>query len=550
MNFTLLLATAVGASILTFGSGFILLRALTNFSNTECWAFSGGAGCALFALIAFGAFLTHQFHRLFYVIPLLAILLLCIGILKLRKISLTIKRPPFWVVYVLIFWVLLVSFQCLTPVYTRAFLYGDWWMHYDVAQFYLGLRPLDIQYFGVFSIPSRTPLFNLFASFFLAIFDNHFAVYQMVTLLPGIALVGATLIFVPTQKTTLKLGLFFLNPFLVTMMLYPWPKALATTYIISGLYFYRQWQIKPPARSGKSFILASGFWQGLAILTHPSAIFYTLGMFIDKVFQRRSRSIRINNYLLAVLPFGFVVFPWFLWVVRQYGLASLWQATPTIAAGGNSFYLTRLMERALNMLGTLLPLPAFLALESRLWEPKLWLDIWLRFYYGVLPGACTITVILILRKFLRQKSETVQALPLRTFGIVTLIGFTCGFVFQPGLNPKGLVGESMMPIVVIALILAAHIMEALTSGQQRVIMLFVSLEFFASRGIQTLVDVVRAIPASDPNMLLKQEYHLLFAQDLVGHSSILVFLIVVGYAFLLWMFLRDGGRQTGDSVTH
>ena len=221
MSVFFLLAVAVSAFILTFATGFIVLRAVTAFSTEECWAFSGAAGCTVLATIAAGIFLVHQFDRIYYVGALIAILLLCMMIIKLRKIPIPLTRPPRWIAYILLFWVVLISFQCITPVYTGAFMYGDWWMHYDIALFFKGLRPLDTEYFGAYGIPSRTPFFNLFATYFLALFNDQFAVYQMVTVIPGIALIGVLLAF--THKTNVALFLLFSSPFLVTMMLYPWP---------------------------------------------------------------------------------------------------------------------------------------------------------------------------------------------------------------------------------------------------------------------------------------------------------------------------------------
>ena len=152
-------------------------------------------------------------------------------------------------------------------------------------------------------------------------------------------------------------------------------------------------------------MVASGFWQGLAILTHISAGFYTLGIFLDDVFSHSSRPHRRFQVILLVgISIGVVVLPWFLWVVGHYGLPILWQSSPAIVGNSGVFSGGWWRDRVINLTGTLFPLPVFDALRQQLWEPGYWWDTWLRFYYYVLPGTCTITVSLILWKYLRQKS--------------------------------------------------------------------------------------------------------------------------------------------------
>ena len=39
-----------------------------------------------------------------------------------------------------VLWLALLCMQLMLPIYTGADFYGDWWMHFDTSQFYLGLR--------------------------------------------------------------------------------------------------------------------------------------------------------------------------------------------------------------------------------------------------------------------------------------------------------------------------------------------------------------------------------------------------------------------------
>jgi hypothetical protein len=329
------------------------------------------------------------------------------------------------------------------------------------------------------------------------------------------------------------------------MILFPWPKILAATYELIGIYFYIRWRSAKHPESKQALIVASGFWQGLAILTHPSAFFYTLGMFLDDALVRDKSSNRLLRMILPVgIPISVVVLPWFVWVINNYGLFYLLQAPPVVAGNSQIPFTQWWSDRAINFVATLLPLPVFSILinSGRFLGLVNWFDVWLRFYYYVLPGACTMTASLMLWKYLGlKKLEPVRALPLRAFGIISLTGFICGIIFQPGYNSGGVTGESMTPIVLMALIVVIKIADNLTAVQQRKIVLFTFAEFLASRGIQTFLYVIKTISESDPNLILKDQFHLVFAQDMAGSfREFFVCIIAAGCIFMLWEFLSTG----------
>lgn len=519
--------------VLTFLLGFIALRAVTNFPIESCWAFSGVAGCALLSAISFGAFLTQRFEPFYYVSALVGIVFLCIVVIKLRRAPVTWSPLPAWVLYIFLFWMALVAFQCITPVYTGAFMYGDWWMHYDISLFYRGLRPLDVQYFGIYGVPSRSPLFNLFCSFFLSILGDQFYVYQLAALIPGIALVCVALAFV--RPTPLSLFLFLFNPFMITMILYPWPKVLTTAYILSGVYFFYRAQTVSSTKPAQSDCAASGFWQGLAVLTHMSAVFYILGIFAGHFVRRRPR---LKEPLLLALwvgvPMLCVVLPWLGWVVHHYGFQSLLHASPAFIGDNGVLSLQGWINRVANLVASLLPLPIFIELFFP-GKQFSWADLWLRFYYAVLPAACTLTVWFTLWKLFRRKSMPFD-LPWPAWPLVAVTGFLCGIIFQPGLNLTGLTGESMAPVVAILLIVTSQIASRYPFRQQQTLMLLIAVEFFASRGVHTFLSVFGTVAENDPNLALKIQHGLIFAQDVIhpvapfflGFGLVVYFLLFYG----------------------
>ena len=549
MNAILLMAIALSAFIITFASGFLILRAATFFSHAECWAFSGAAGCALLSTIAFAAFLIHTSHPAFVLVSLAPVMLLCLWVIRLRRFLIFPFSLPFWMPYVFVFWLGLIAFQCITPVYGGAFMYGDWWMHFDIAQFYLGLRPPDVHYFDVYGIPSRTPLFNLYSAYFLAIFGNQFAVYQVVAIIPGIALIGAAASLVSSRKAVIMLILFFLNPFMVTMMLYPWPKVLAAAYVLASLYFYIRWGSEPQPGPRLAYLSAWALGLGLAILAHSAAVLYALGIFLDAVFRRRSRATPVSHLFLAALVTACVIAPWLFWSMRAFGPLAWWYASPTGVTRPDVFSSLWWVERGQNLAGTLLPLRALEALGGHMRNQWLWWNAWLRFYYAVLPGACTLTVKVLLCTQLRRHFDAVRTLPLRIFGIVIVIAFLGTILLEPGANSNGLAGENMTVIVALALIVAAHVVGACSLREQRLIAVVAAMEFLVSRGIHTLWDAQQSMPVG-ANLDLKEQNRLLFARDVVGPGWIVfACILIAGYTFILWRFLRYDSLQTGDAKT-
>jgi predicted CDP-diglyceride synthetase/phosphatidate cytidylyltransferase len=97
----------------------------------------------------------------------------------------------------------------------------------------------------------------------------------------------------------------------------------------------------------------------------------------------------------------------------------------------------------------------------------------------------------------------------------------------------------MTTIVVILLIIVVHIVGTFKLGQQRTVMAFTFVEFFASRGFQMLFDGLRTVAVDDSNLILKQHYHLLFARDVVGMTWVgFASIIIAVYIFILWKFLK------------
>ena len=540
MNLIALITTAASALLGTYLLGYLVLRACTRFNDPECWAFSGISGIALLAGIAFAAFGCSTFSRLAYVGPTVMLAVLSIMVLRRRRRPLFPQRPPAWLLAGITLWLALLCVQLISLVYTGAFWYGDWWMHYDIAQFYLGLRDPHVRYFGMYTIVSRPPLFNLAATFYLAVFGNSFAVYQVVSLIPGLAVLGPLILLARPKRASLLVALVALNPYLVNQLLYPWPKLLASALVLAGLSCYLAYRSTTDVVK-RSYLIGSGIWIGLAILTHTSTVIYAIGMAIDYLWlHRRNLRHALAVSFVVVAPAVGVMAPWLIWSAHLYGPAAIITSTPTVAATGRSVSpVGWAWDRLSTMVGTLFPIPAVMLvglvthvparIAAYVWSPLR--DAWLRSYYSMLPGAFTYTLTACVCVYLwlrRRRRPVHHGLPLLLINTLAVTGFLGGILLQPGLNAQGVAGEGMAPLVLLFLVVAVAVIEELGPRLRWVVLSLTALEFLATRGVHTMILALGLFNGMDEgNLKLKQQYQLLFARDVVGGAWPLVSAVAI-----------------------
>jgi hypothetical protein len=189
MSFAYLLLISILSLFLTFFLGYLGLRSLSQWSIDRCLALAGAWGIALQSALAFLNFLLGFSGKTFLVVATLGLFLLFFALL-LRKPKREEQRGHYqWIYLPLLLWLALLGMQLFVLLYSGAGYYGDWWMHYDIARIYLGTQKLDTVYFEIYNVTSRTPLFNLFSSYYLGLFEESFSIYQILSILPGIALV-------------------------------------------------------------------------------------------------------------------------------------------------------------------------------------------------------------------------------------------------------------------------------------------------------------------------------------------------------------------------
>lgn len=546
MSLLQLVVFGITSLVLTFSLGYIILLAVTNLTLKECLALAGACGIAVQGAVAFIGFLLSLSGRTFFLLATLGLFTIAIALLLRRSVRNKSIGNHSWLYLLIVFWVSLLCIQLFVPIYSGAFWYGDWWMHYDIAQVYLGERGTDTVYFDSYPVTSRTPLFNLFSSYYLGLLENQFSTYQLSTILPGVFLLAALTLLIRPRQITLALILVAFNASINNNIIYPWPKALASLYIIASLYFYLDLRKSHRSFLGSQATVGCGISWGLAILSHQSSILYIAAMSADNIWIHRRRL--SNGFKQLSVPLFIAVgllLPWILWGIHEYSFTGFFLENNyySLSPGSNTI-AQRLIDTLRNAACTLVPYPLFSALSNfpEIYLKQTW-NSWLRFYYNVLPGALTITMSCLLvseaAKRCVRKSPLQSLFPDSLLLAVLFIGFFGGCFLQPGFNPAGIVGESMTPVILLLLLVATEYLLQLPIKLQQPILLMVAGEFAISRGLHLVALAMKHRVIWDNNIGLKVENNLVFARDLIKTPRLALMFTILAFLVLLAVGLRS-----------
>jgi hypothetical protein len=549
MIFLQLVVLGATAFAITFFLGYIILRAVTNLTVKECLALAGACGMALQGAIAFIGFLLGLSGRNFFILTTVALFSIAIALL-LRKSKKTAPTGNYsWLYLLIVFWMTLVGIQLFVLIYSGAAWYGDWWMHYDLAKVYLGQQGTDTVYFNRYIVSSRTPLFNLFSSYYLGLLGNQFSVYQLTSILPEVFLLATIPLLVRPHQVTIAVILVAFNGHMNSTSIYPWPKILASLYVITAIYFYLDLRKNSRTILLSQSAVGCGLSCGLAILSHPSTVFYVAAMVADNIWINRRNFVNVLRQLLAPLSIAFVtLLPWILWGISEYGLPEFLRALSNTT--GTISTIQRVMNAIGNITSTLVPIPLGKALISINTNKPIIGQIgnpWLRFYYNVLPGALNITITCLLllagvRRYFR-KSSLQSILPNSLFLAVIVLGFLGGCFLQQGFNTGGLVGESMTPMVFLLLLVASEYFYDLGVKLRQMFLLVLTGEFLISRGLHLVFLGIGHPFIWDDNLSLKNDENLVFARDLMVTPWPGFLITTLSFILLLVIGLKACSRE-------
>jgi hypothetical protein len=392
--------------LLALVPGLLAATALSFLTPDERAAAAGGFGFAFLGLSAFVAHLSGAD-------PLTVNAALWVAAVAAGAAVLLISRrrpwsavswPPLglWA----LFYVTLIGFQGLTPVYAGGSWYGDWWEHYAIAQVYLGTGTgYSTVWFGDYNLASRTPLFNLAAAFALSVFGDRFWVYQVAsTFLNSLFLVPRYLLartLCGVRAALLCAGLVFFDTWLVHQGTFTWTKLSCAYLLLLALGF----SIRFRATGDIRLLYTSALCGALAFMAHQTAAYYVGALLVEPwLFRPRPR---VSGRQVAVVAaiVAAVIAPWYFWVSQLYGMVGAVQAAPTLSLGEPT--VRRLLRGgALNAVTSILPVPFidFLRTGGFTWEEAL--GPLVRLYSNPLVGALPLTVVAAIAGTWRRPSPT------------------------------------------------------------------------------------------------------------------------------------------------
>jgi hypothetical protein len=279
---------------------------------------------------------------------------------------------------------------------------------------------------------ARTPFYNLLGGALLGIDEGRMAAYQI-----GAAAWGALLmppVVLLAQRRGLRAGwlagwLLLLNPFLIHLAAYPWPKATTAGFEVLGIYWICR------MRDGAA-------WAGvgaaaallLATFTHTSGLIYAVAAGVFLLWRGLLRTEHARPIALGTLAIGAIALPWMAWGVRTYGWRGVLLSSPTTqsAQPGAALWLAHKVEA---FVCSLVPMSLAHDLSGNPLA-NIWVAIndALQFPFNTFTGAQGVIACLLLLRWYRQATLSRDMFLLGTLVVI------CAAIGSVALDPTALTG--------------------------------------------------------------------------------------------------------------
>lgn len=534
MDIIYLLGVLLGVFLLSYLPTVIILKSYFNLSDDEIIATSFGFSFFILSLISFVIYLlklpTHFFSSLFTIL-----IIVIIFFLKYKKridISHYLKREIF--VLYLLYFIFILSVQFLYPVYGGGGWYGDWYEHYERGIFFLYQYPLDYKFLhNMYSLPARTPLFNLTATFYLSLFGDSFSVYQITSTLLNTTFLLPLYLLVKEIKGRkfffITMAVIILNPFFIKMTTFTFTKSCTAYYIILAIYFYIKFN---KFSSEKKYLYLCSTFFALAYLTHQYATSYIFAVFLHILFRRN-----FSNLIIFLATIVILLVPWHIFSFYNFGIKETIFATPAFSYEGAENIMTWLHQRYLNLQGAFLPV-MFIKFTLRngieiLKDNFLLLSSYerlLNFYTGAIPAVLTLTGTIFLFYSSVKRSVNFKKVfdyPYSFFALVIIVGFAGDILLvnNKGIKPLGMAQNGMMPLCLLLIVFLSSMISNLSRKELYLIFCGIYLEFV----LTTLLFfyLLNQNILFDGNSDLVTKYQLVFLKDYLGINWIFTFLWVI-----------------------
>jgi hypothetical protein len=241
--------------------------------------------------------------------------------------------------------------------YSGGLWYGDWLEHYRRSLFFLGGHPSGETFLG-YALPARPPLMNVVCAHFLALADDRFRIFQIVSSLLGLlAFLPATLLAGRFSRrgeasAFVVAAFLMLNPMFVENATYSWTKLLTCFFVLAGIGFYiggcREGSF---AKTVFAFVCLAG-----GALTHYSAAPYALCLglhYVARILPGRRAWPKEAAIILGVS--GAILATFIGWSVWIYGLRATIASTSTVRDTAGAAPAETAMKILRNLRDTMVP---------------------------------------------------------------------------------------------------------------------------------------------------------------------------------------------------
>jgi hypothetical protein len=534
--------------IMSILPGTLFLWMFSSLRGEELIAAGLGLSLLLFGTSSFVAFFIGPCGWIFNLATfLLSVLILELLAIRTRRadrdVGVCLQIPRFSAFLFFAYYFHLLFFQAVLPVYASNGWYGDWWAHYERARIYLCGAPLTTFWSGDNAVYSRTPLFNLAASYFLSFLGDSFWAFQIVSsFLNSLLVLGLYLIVKMIFNERVALVGFLLvlfNPYLMRNALYTWPKPFTAYLVFLSFHFYLRFReaSASPSSEWKCAGFLSGLFMGMAYMSHIYAAFYMMVPVVDYLlFLRRAGGFRLTRlrrfvalYFLPLVP---ILLPWHLWVVATFGPKTVLEYWLFFNSRGMGFYPT-LKIMGNNLVCTVLPLNLILALKAHGFQLRSLYSNWLLTEFS-LSGALTFSIatfliIYIARSFLADAhtfwktrfsmmNDKVMKSAHLLMGM-TIVGgcIWCVLGGRAVISASGALTAAGIPIVATLLTYAARALCNTKPKWRALIFSGVFVEFVLAIWLQTYFVISGVGWKTDKNWILKARHGLMFLHDYIGN---------------------------------
>jgi len=234
---------------------------------------------------------------------------------------------------------------------------GDWLGHFQRSLFFLHRFPADTPLLGGAQLPSRPPMMNVLAAFFLAQTQDRFELFQLASAFLNLLLFLPCCLMLPAlglarrPRTLPLVALFAFSPVVMENATYTWTKSLSAFFVVLAFWFYLAARRKNDrVRMAAAFLALSA-----GLLVHYSAGPYCLLLGLDyllRVFWKRPRKWR--ELAAIVVPCGLLLATWFAWSLAVFGPRVTFQSNTSVTSA-REYRGNNLLKIGANLADSIVP---------------------------------------------------------------------------------------------------------------------------------------------------------------------------------------------------